>query len=165
MNQTKSPILSPDKIALKTMYAITINPDDSYQFFKDVGRERIKKATNHITYVLRQYPNVHMSLTIDVSRVGRIHWHGTVLFTHFENVKDFFLEYINDLVQHHQIEIDTIKDPKVWSDYCHKTLHLFNVNITTQEVMKKRLLTNNPTVIKYKTIDCYNVDTLEEVPL
>lgn len=163
MNPTKVSILGPDKVALNIPYTLSINPDDNYQFFKETGRERIKKATNHMVYLLRQYPNIKMSLTIDVSRAGRVHWHGTIIFVHYDNIKDFYLEYIHSILEHHTVEIDTIKDIEVWNKYCNKTIHLYNVTVSTVDIMRKRLLTNHPTVIKYKTIDCWSLDTLEPI--
>ncbi len=129
-------ILSPDKVTVQTVYTFTISPDDSFQFWNDISEERIKKATNHIKFLVRSLPNITINLTLDVSRKGRIHWHGTLEFKHINHVREFYLSSIPRLLKQHQIEVDTIKEMRKWSDYCAKTTHLWDITVRTSDVIK-----------------------------
>lgn len=135
----KLSILEPKVICLQTYYSITINPNDDYQFFNDIESVRIKKAENHIKYIMRKYINIRFSLYIDVSRVGRIHWHGTIMFPFINSIKFFYTEVINELLSKHHIEIDTINDSDKWFHYCTKTAHLWKVVINTDDLLNARL--------------------------
>lgn len=146
------PILSPETIQLNTNYAITINPCDDYQFFKEeTGDSRITKSNNHITYLIRNNPNYIFDLHLEVSRKGRIHYHGTLSFTHTNHIRNFYLEFIPKLLLSHHIEIDTISDPKKWEDYCKKSKILFNYNLKTTDIIKVKKPNNK----LYKPIDDY----------
>jgi len=144
----KQSILSPEKVEINVKYTFSINPNDDYQFWNDTEAERVKKATNHITWLCRKYCNIYFELFMDVSRVGRIHWHGTILFNNRLNIKQFFTEIIHDLTLKHTIEMDTIADPKKWLEYCTKTKHLWDNTVSTRELMKKYLRKELP--VKYK---------------
>ena len=129
-------IISPELITVDTEYTFTVNPSDDFQFFKEIGSERIKKAQNHMTYIIRQNPNVKINLQLEISRTGRLHWHGTLMFKHLKHVTTFFLETIPDLLTKHHIEIDTIADKAKWKEYCLKQKHLIDVNLYTDDLIK-----------------------------
>lgn len=132
----KMSIMSPELVLVDTEYTLTINPNDDFQFFNDIGSERIKKSENHIKYLMRKYPNFIMNLQLEVSRTGRLHWHGTILFKKQKHITDFYLEAIHDLLLKHHIEMDTIADPQKWKEYCLKGKHMMDVNLYTPEVVK-----------------------------
>lgn len=129
-------MIEPKSIGLDIMYAITINPNDDFQFWTDPESERIKKATNHLKYVIKHNPNYDFHLVIDVSRIGRIHWHGTIRFKHLNHVRMFYTEFLHDFLSKHHLDMDTIKDPVVWNSYMYKTSHLWSNELTTVSVCK-----------------------------
>lgn len=135
-SKPKKSILEPKDIELSVAYTFSINPNDDYQFWNDIESERIKKATNHMKYIIKHNPNLLLDLYVDVSSLGRIHWHGTVTFKHFNHVKMFYTEFVHDILTKHTLEVDTIKDNGVWVEYCLKCKHLWNVNLKTEIVCK-----------------------------
>jgi len=143
----KQSIISPDKMDLNTLYTFTISPNDDYQFWNDKESERLKKATNHMKYIMRQHINVCLWLQVDVSRNGRIHWHGTICFKYRTSLKEFYSEIIHELLTKHQIEMDTIKDLDIWTTYCNKVKHLWDITLTTESLVK-----NNERFIQLKPI-------------
>lgn len=148
-NKPKQTMVKPDKACVNTWYTFSINPCDDFQFFKErLGSDRIKKARNHMEYVLRQYPNIHIVLYIDVSSAGRIHWHGTILFPKLQSIRDFYTEMIHELLTKHTVEMDTIKEAEVWDAYCTKTIPLWDVRISTEQLVMKKAIDKTPRLQK-----------------
>lgn len=134
----KTHILSPEQIDVDKEYTFTVSPNDDYQFWNDKQSERLKKATNHMTYIARQYMNLDLCLYVDVSRNGRIHWHGTIRFKTRLSIKEFYTEIIHELLTKHQIEMDTIKDLEIWLSYCTKVKHLWDEKVFTNTLIKMK---------------------------
>ena len=141
-------------------YAVTINPNDDFQFFKDCMSERLKKAENHMKYVLKSQPNFQFDLHMEISCKGRIHWHGTLEFKHHDNIRVFYFEFINEFLTKHTMELDTLSETKIskkyesWDEYCTKQIHLVNIHLITLEIMKNKLNIKNVNKIQH-TFDDY----------
>lgn len=151
MNPHKKPILGPDKVSTNVRYTFTVAPNDDYQFWNDNENGRIKKATNHMTYIVKRHPNINFVLNMDVSSTGRIHWHGTIMFKHDANIRYFYMEVIHDLLKNHQIEMDTIADIVVWDEYCHKVRKLWDITVSSSDKLHPKVA--HP--ILHKPIDEY----------
>lgn len=134
----KKDILEPKEIELNVKYSFSVNPNDDYQFWDQLETERLSKSKNHMLCILKRNINMIIKLTIDVSRTGRIHWHGTIEFRHITTIRYFYTEFVHEILKKHTIEMDTIKDLKIWETYCSKTLHLWNVEIETPDKLKVR---------------------------
>nr|UOF80451.1 rep protein [Cressdnaviricota sp.]UOF81224.1 rep protein [Cressdnaviricota sp.] len=132
----KNPIIDPKLVEPNIPYTLTINPNDDYQFFKENMEDRIKKSVNHMNYILKNYTCLHINLQMDISRTGRIHWHGTITFPCEMSIKRFFFEIIHELLTKHIIEIDTIEDLVKWTEYMNK-LKWLNVNVSTKTCCKR----------------------------
>lgn len=150
MNNAQT-IIHPECVSIDTKYTFTLNPSDDFQFFKEDPETRITKSINHIKYIIRNNPNYHMDLFLEVSCKGRLHWHGTLLFKHNNHIKNFYLQFIPQILNNHSIEIDTIADPDKWLEYCTKSKHLFNHNIKTSDIVKFKKPNNK----LFKPIDEY----------
>lgn len=135
-NNPKSGVLDPKLIKLDVKYTFTINPNDDFQYWKENEKERIRMSIKHANYVLSKMSCARCWLKMDISRVGRIHWHGTIEFKTFKNLRRFLLEHIHDLTLKHTIEIDTITDEKTWNDYCNKLNHLVDYEVKTETSSK-----------------------------
>lgn len=133
---SKEQILAPDKVLINTLYTFTMNPNDDYQYWKEDESQRISKSLRHIKFILRKYIYINLDLIIDVSRTGRIHWHGTVNFKHENCIKRFFMEAIHELLTKFHIEMDTIADIDKWTAYCKKTLHFWNISVNTNDFLR-----------------------------
>lgn len=110
-------------------YSFTLNPGD-IRNFKNKGdtslmyvrnpniiRQRVKYAVE----MLEEYHSHLIACTYELypelSPTGRLHFHGTI------EINDVFNFFYHDLVlfQNGSVyEIDTIKDPDVWTTYCTK---------------------------------------------
>lgn len=150
----KVPILEPQYMEINKKYTFTVSPDDSYQFFDQLGSERITKATNHMQSILDKNHFLDIDLWIDVSRTGRIHWHGTILFKHINHIRLFYEELVHEWTKKHQLEIDTIADEGKWTEYCQKVKHLWNVNIKPDNKFLRKLRKQDK--IFHKPIDSYD---------
>lgn len=154
----KESILSPEDMLPNVKYTLTINPNDSFQFWDDIldPYQRVKKATNHMRHVIRQNPNFHMDLQMEISRNGRLHWHGTILFKTDDKILEFFLGFVHEFLTKHTMEIDIIstiqisKKWKDWDEYCLKGKRFKLPRLETAEVCKTKMV--NPKKI-YKTMD------------
>lgn len=133
MTQNKASIISPDKCTVSSPYTLTINPSDRFQFWSESMDSRIKKAKAHIVVVLNRLLPAQISLKIDVSRVGRIHWHGVIRFPTILSIKEFYTEDIQSLISEHQVEIDFLPDIDKWAEYCSKVEHLWKEEVSSKE--------------------------------
>lgn len=133
----KESILSPDKVELNIKYTFTVNPNDDFQYWGD--QDRIKKATKHMQFICNRYINYDIELYMDISRTGRLHWHGTISFKTNTQILDFYVEIIHELLTKHQIDMDTIKDPLIWTTYCLKMFNLLRVSIDNTKNREKKL--------------------------
>lgn len=131
----KKLIISPEMIKEGTQYALTISPSDKRQYFDCV--DRIDKLTSHIEGLLLEVPNVDFDMWMEVSRTGRLHFHGVICFKTKESIKHFYVIKINEWLSLHNLEMTTITDPKGWDEYCQKSSHLISVHITTKQVFDK----------------------------
>lgn len=150
MNE-KNPILAPQVMleeykkldASILTVAITINPDNEFQFLDQIGSERIKKATNHIKYLVRKHSQLDLELHIDISKRGRIHWHGLLRFRDIKHIRYFYEEFVPQMTTQHTMEVDTISNMENWMKYCNKTKLLWNVVVETNEVCKIKTVNKN----------------------
>lgn len=131
----KAPILSPEKIVPLQMYSITLNPNDKRQFFN--CSDRIEKLTKFMEDLLLEVPNIDFVLHMEVSRTGRLHFHGTIKFNTKESIKHFFVIQIHDWLEVLHIDIDNLLDPVIWTTYCTKSRHLIDVVVSTKDVLQK----------------------------
>lgn len=146
MNPKNSTIISPETVELNVDYAITFAPSDEYQYFGTPEREESLHGYMK-TFVLRIVPAL-LKLQMEISRSGRLHYHGTIKFFTIAQVKTFFVSIINKLLKKFQIEIDTIKDPKIWQTYMYKSKSMFpNGYIETNKTFLKDL--NKFNSVKY----------------
>lgn len=151
----KQQILSPTDIVIAKDYTFTVNPSDKHQFFGNL--DRIKEATKHINVFLRCYPKVRIYLALDMSRTGRIHWHGTIMFPTTESIRMFYEQYVHSMLETHQIEMDTIADTDKWNEYIHKVENLWDVEVRTETSCKKlaQLHPELTTKCLHKNVDDY----------
>lgn len=131
MSYQKQNHLEPKEILSQVEYSYTVNPSDDYQYWGLPMDDRIKKSKTHMNYVLRRWPNMRCTLHMDISRNGRIHWHGTIKFLHENHIKQYFFETIHELQKEHNIDMDGLKDPKVWEEYC-KKLKWLDITVRTE---------------------------------
>lgn len=124
-NGEKQHIVSPETIKLDVYYSITICPDDSRQFWKNEVRD-MKVHGEYRNYIFSNYDisEYHVVLYQELSRTGRIHYHGKIKFLTMNSIHKFYLKQIHILQEYNIIEIDTIKDDKVWEEYITKYNHL-----------------------------------------
>lgn len=131
----KDKMLSPEAIEVGTIYSFTVNPNDKRQYWELM--DRVEKLTHFMELQLIDIPNVHIMLHMEISRTGRLHFHGTIKFTTKECIKHFFLFKIYDWMKLHQLDMGVINDSKIWDDYCTKSKSILDVKITTKECMDK----------------------------
>ena len=131
----KKNVISPEEYILDKDYSITINPCDRFQYFGDV--DRINKLKKRYELLLLEYPNVEHELYMEISRTGRLHFHGSIKFTSHKALLHYFLIHINEIMEVSNIDIDELKDPIVWMEYCRKSKHLIDVVVITKDCLKK----------------------------
>lgn len=134
----KQNIISPEMIKCNTLYSITINPDDDNQAWNFTGDERIDVVATNLELRIIQFPNAVIDCHMEISRNGRLHFHGTILFGANKDILDFYLNRIRTFQMHYNLEIDTIDDVRVWDEYCKKSKHLIDKNVTTKTALEKR---------------------------
>lgn len=151
--------ISPEQIKIDTEYAITINPSDEHQYFR--SSDRLKDFTNFWqTYI--QNLQCDLVLHLEVSKLGRLHWHGLIKFPKQQNINNFYLNDIHNLTLRSMQLIKPITDSGKWQEYCQKSKHMFDVTIKTTDANIKRLSMAEQTAkangipLKVKTMDYFS---------
>lgn len=114
-------------------YSITINPNDSRQYFKKkkriylmheyfVNYHFLRWKKNGISFAFNyEISNPWKSFNKKgVNRPARIHYHGIIKFPNATAMGAWYFKYYNRIIEHAMIEIDTIDNPKHWLSYCRK---------------------------------------------
>lgn len=112
-------------------YALTINPDDTCQFFKRTSRIARWRQASSDKMAMLDGRGIHYELWPDIStptnsgkhKVPRLHWHGTIEFTTNLAILYWLLLW-HDMEQWCHIDLDTIENMGVWLAYCKKTMHI-----------------------------------------
>lgn len=134
-----SVIVSPETVSVTEWYTITINPET--QLFGDP--DRFMLVSSYVYGKLKNINHIECYLYPEISGKGRIHFHGKIKII---DVIDFYLYGVYKLMLIGHIEIDTIKDVKVWDTYMTKSCPMMAslcrstpTNVYLSEVLSKRL--------------------------
>lgn len=90
-------------------YAIEDNKSNRNKSFFETIHEQSRNINGlkHCEYKL--YP--------ELSRVGKVHWHGEISFKNYTQIGLFYAIQLPQLLKIAQVEIDTIADPEKWATY------------------------------------------------
>lgn len=112
-------IIKPENMVVNQMYALTINPNDNFQFIGKNTNDRLRVFRNTMEIMLDQWlcSNSKYCMNIEVSAKGRLHLHGAI---RVQDVKSFYIYAIPNMLSKCSIELDTIKDKHIWYNYCTK---------------------------------------------
>lgn len=126
-----SQLPAPEAITIGVPYTFNYNPDDSHQYFNCA--DRLDKAKSYMTIWLAKL-KPHIRIHLELSKMGRLHWHGTIKFQNNAQVLEFFLFKIIQLTGNGHIEIDTISDMEEWSKYITKSKHILDVCLDSHKL-------------------------------
>lgn len=126
----------------ETTYTLTLNPDDSHQFMGKIDRFRkcIKKVLTKLSFI----HHAHYTLTPEISKKGRIHFHGKLTVLH---PVDFQLYDVISMMKWSIFEIDDLTHPTVWEAYVKKDLKLIRPYLHQKGIKYK--ITNSYTPKEY----------------
>jgi len=130
-------LLSPEEVKINVKYTITLNPNDTYQFFAD-KQNRLKNHTEYWQKYI-QVLSAEIHCIQEVSKLGRLHWHGTILFKTQQNINNFYINNMHCLTEHCMCHITLITD-KDWEEvYMKKAKHMDLPKIDTTDSNLKLL--------------------------
>lgn len=141
-DNAKGSIIAMEEVSLGTTYSLTIAPCDDYQYWN--ANDRMDKFRSWLRLRLRKL-SADIEAHLELSPRGRLHMHGTIRFTSRRGVYNFYLNDIYSLLKTSQVEIDTIKDPKIWYDYCNKQKKCFpitnvvDLNLSTKQTVEESI--------------------------
>lgn len=150
--QPKNSIVKPENINYKEWYTFTINPCDTYQYFKDKDRvNSFHKYWDSYFYLKLTTKDIaDVELRLEVSPLGRLHYHGMI---QFRNLEAFFVDIIHDLTTIATIEIDKINDKEIWDNYVTKQNIIFPPRIiSTASHLIKISNSNGKNIIEYLSL-------------
>jgi hypothetical protein len=114
-NQQCGDKVSPETIELKQFYTFNVAPDDDAQDWGSTLRDHsVFHAYENLIHSSFGPENYHVILYQEVSRNGRIHYHGVIKFETPDAIHDFYVKKLHNMEKHNRIEIDTIEDVEVW---------------------------------------------------
>lgn len=121
MSYQKFKFLKYECVTNNDTYTISLNPEDSYQFWN--SDDRMEVFTLHHAAYLKKLTLVNRTnvfttdIYLEISPTGRLHYHGTIKIL---NKKLFYLHTLHKLQSYYVYEIDTIADSDTWFAYCTK---------------------------------------------
>lgn len=115
-------MLPPENIQFGKSYSFTLNLKDEC--------ETIKDEYNHYLYIISLLlkPYCEFQLHFELSCIGKLHLHGTVIFHDYENIFKFYYKF-GKLKHRFSCEMDTIEDVLVWDKYCTKQSQIISSGI------------------------------------
>lgn len=133
----KANIVSPENIMDGVAYTFNITPSDKAQFWGKTNRceDNFRIYNDYLHSKLSS--TIRYELYQELSRNGRIHYHGIIIFDELSAVHDFYANRIYWLQENAIIEIDTCEDEEVWEKYCMKYQHLRECCIDSDIKIKK----------------------------
>lgn len=131
----KAKIISPEEIVHDTKYSFTINPNDKRQYFDCA--DRVNKLREFLEQQILEIPNVPIDVYMECSRNGRLHFHGTIMFTTHHSISHFYINKIHDWSNWSNMEIAPLTDPDKWQAYCVKSQKLIYEHITTKDCLDR----------------------------
>jgi len=128
-----------------TMYSVTLNPVDKYQYFGKVNRLRLFRSYCYEQLLATNYRYeyfIELSEPRGMKTQGyngpRLHMHGTISFSTPKELGGFLMTGLYDLLRWTSVDIDTILNKVIWDKY-----------ISKQHLIRKNRLSNY-NVIKIK---------------
>lgn len=138
--KNKHNLLSPEDVKEGVLLACTFNPKD----------QKHDKVTDRRTLIIKAlckrlaFCNVEYYLFPELSRLGRVHFHG---YIRLRDISHFYLSGVPRLIDDYTIDIQNLKEVptskyKSWFEYCVKQQHLwmdyplkfFRLGITLKEI-------------------------------
>lgn len=136
-----------------TIYSLTLNPEDKYQFSGKVDRRhKIKETYRSILdecgadYKLKMEFSEPNGMMKQGYFGPRLHYHGTIQFKNNSCLYEFLNITLRKLLSIGIVDIDVCNDPTIWWDYC-----------TKQKIIKDKLDS-----IKIQIIDPFKKESSEE---
>lgn len=114
LRKAKNQIPEMDTIVTGVTYAFSYNPSDKHQYFSQTNR--LNKCIVDLDSILL-YKSMKYELYPELSRKGRIHFHGYITF---ENIIEAYLYAIPHMLKHGTMTIIPIEDSVKWMQYCCK---------------------------------------------
>lgn len=132
----KVSIKAPEEIKKETPYTLSVNPDDDHQYWH--SDERIKNSVRWMQQTINLI-KAKIILHMEISRNGRLHYHGTITFANEKDIQRFYVLSLHSLLNKSTIEIDDISDSSCWDTYCTKSKHIIDVMVKTSDQAWKKL--------------------------
>ncbi len=110
-----------------TTYAITIMPNDTYQFAGQ--KDRLRKFHKFMFTFFMDFPCDYDFVTelseprgmiLHHNTGSRLHLHGVIRFKHKKEIGIFLTHWIYKFTRIGNIDIDTVGDLDIWFSYMHK---------------------------------------------
>lgn len=110
---------------LNTWYSVTIAPSDEGQKWScKVDRlKNFKKYWNELLSIYLQN-DIQLLLFVECSQHGRLHWHGLIRFTQYEQIRVHYILGIPRIEKVGMLKIDRITNMNNWLNYCLKQQHI-----------------------------------------
>lgn len=131
-------IMSPECVKVDTCYAISIAPTDDYQHWSD-EENRLKNFVEFWQAYIQILTAEVLAYT-EVSKLGRLHFHGTIKFKTQSNINTFYIHNVHPLTKRCMVHITLITD-ELWDVYMTKSKHMDLGKIYTTDANLKRLTT------------------------
>lgn len=122
--------LDPELIEIGTEYAFTVNPSDFHQYWQCNSGHRVENFVHKSRQLLIRMlaPHAQYRMRLEISKGGRLHYHGYISFNSKAQIRDFFVTVIHKLQSFCTYDLHQIKDLRTdgssfkgtWKQYVNK---------------------------------------------
>jgi len=106
----------PEECDTQTIYTITLNPKDAYQYLLKPDRVKsFNKSIQELIQTIRFTCSIEANL--EISRGGRLHIHGNI---QIHEPMNFFINSVPQLLDYGHLTIGHMPHPDVWDKYSTK---------------------------------------------
>lgn len=128
--ERQQPEVKENFYQLKTLYSVTLNPEDSHQYYGEPPLDRIRKFHNFCNVNMLQTGGIYR-MVIEISeprdfqpqgkyKGPRLHMHGTIRFDDNDQLLHFLSYGYYMLTRWTSTKFDTTDGTPAWYNYCNK---------------------------------------------
>lgn len=92
---TRHNLLEPEDVVLSRNYCFTVSPSDKHQSYGLNSTTRVNEFMKHWKEVFDKWfdkiSTIRVKLRMEVSKQGRLHFHGWIKFRTYDDVKVFYV--------------------------------------------------------------------------
>lgn len=142
---TRNITLEPEDVVLRNAYCFTVSPSDKHQHYKYNSSTRVNEFMKDWTEKLEKLfkvSTIKVKLRLEISKAGRLHFHGWITYRTDEDIRMFYLTIFNKLTEMCTIDIHEFTALKANGDEFDSKYKTWKEYVNKQSLFKKYIKIN-----------------------